>query len=186
MSDQFKKQSIPETHVVRLKRPDAPQVQPISLKTEDSSSIHAREPLFKPATPKKNSPTLIAAFVATGLGIIGGAILFWYMYNPAMVAPQQTSQQKTTSAATSSAASTTAVAEIVRRVGALMALPTDEEPTLAMVRDVATLKDQAFFKNAKNGDFVLMYAKARRAILFDSIGNRIVEVAPIVDTPTKP
>ncbi|MDO8583855.1 MAG: hypothetical protein Q7R83_01615 [bacterium] len=71
------------------------------------------------------------------------------------------------------------VARVVEQVGRLMVLPTDETPTIATVLDPEKLKDQPFFANAKEGDRVLVYAKAKRVILFRSSENRIVEVAPL-------
>ncbi|HYK09122.1 MAG TPA: hypothetical protein VEW42_06535 [Candidatus Eisenbacteria bacterium] len=69
--------------------------------------------------------------------------------------------------------------ELVGLVSKLMVLPTDEQPTIATVTDAAKLKDQAFFKNAKNGDKVLIYVKARKAILYRQSSNMIVDVAPV-------
>jgi hypothetical protein len=69
--------------------------------------------------------------------------------------------------------------ELVGLVGKLMVLPTDEQPTIATVTDAGKLKDQAFFKNAKNGDKVLIYVKARKAILYRQSSNMIVDVAPV-------
>src|SRR5260370_34572574 len=69
--------------------------------------------------------------------------------------------------------------QLTDQVGKLMMLPTDEQPTIATVTDASKLKDQPFFKNAKNGDKVLIYVKARKAILYDPTKNVIVDVAPV-------
>lgn len=69
--------------------------------------------------------------------------------------------------------------DLVSKVGALVQLPKDEQPTIATVTDVAKLKEQAFFKNAQNGDKVLLYAKALKAYLYSVSMNKILEVAPI-------
>ena len=71
------------------------------------------------------------------------------------------------------------VQAVVEQVGQIMILPQGEQPTLATVSDLSQLKDQPFFVNAKIGDKVLLYANARKAILFDPVANKIVEVAPI-------
>lgn len=68
---------------------------------------------------------------------------------------------------------------LVERVGRLIALPQGEEPAIATVSDVAKLKNQPFFVNAKNGDRVLIYSKAKKAILYDPIANKILEVGPV-------
>lgn len=63
-------------------------------------------------------------------------------------------------------------------VAHLMVLP-DEAPTLATVTDVDKLKDQDFFQNAQNGDKVLIFKNARKAILYRPLVNKIIEVGPI-------
>jgi len=70
-------------------------------------------------------------------------------------------------------------ADIIAAVGKVMLLPTDETPTLAKVSDPSVLQSQAFFKNAVVGDVVLMYPKSLRAILFDPMQDKIIEVGPI-------
>jgi hypothetical protein len=71
------------------------------------------------------------------------------------------------------------VSAVVEQVRQIMVLPEGEVPTLATVTDPSKLKDQPFFARAKVGDKVLLYTNARRAILFDPVNNKIVEVAPI-------
>ncbi len=79
--------------------------------------------------------------------------------------PQQFAQEEVTS--------------VVDRVKQIMILPEGEQPTLATVADPSRLKEQPFFAKAKVGDKVLLYANARKAILYDPVANKIVEVAPI-------
>ncbi len=71
------------------------------------------------------------------------------------------------------------LAKIIETVGKLIELPSGEEPTLATVSDPEKLKDQAFFKNAVLGDKVLIYAQAKRAILYSPSRGKIIEVAPV-------
>lgn len=68
---------------------------------------------------------------------------------------------------------------VVAQVGRLVILPTDEQPTLATVSDVSKLQGNPFFVNAANGDKVLVYNKAKRAILYRPSLNKIVEMAPL-------
>lgn len=70
--------------------------------------------------------------------------------------------------------------ETIRKVGALMQLPQGETPTVANVNDAAQARKQSdFFKDAQNGDKVLMYAKAGQAILYRPATNKIVLSAPL-------
>lgn len=68
---------------------------------------------------------------------------------------------------------------LVSEVGKLIDLPTGEDPTVATVTDIEKLKDQPFFANAKNGDKVLIYTQAKKAILYDPNSKKILEVAPV-------
>ena len=67
---------------------------------------------------------------------------------------------------------------LVEKVGKLIELP-DETPTIATVLDKEKLKDQPFFKNAENGDKVLVFINAKKAILYRPSNNKIIEVAPL-------
>ena len=78
------------------------------------------------------------------------------------------------------------VEELVNRVGKLIVLPEGEQPTVATVSDAESLQDQPFFAQAKNGDKVLIYTNARKAILYDPLSNKIVEVAPLNIGETAP
>jgi uncharacterized membrane protein YcjF (UPF0283 family) len=71
------------------------------------------------------------------------------------------------------------VENVISEVGKLIVLPTDEEPTVATISDAEKLRDQPFFAKAKNGDKVLIYTKAEKAILYDPVAKKIVEVAPL-------
>ena len=90
---------------------------------------------------------------------IGSAVCYFYNNN---FKPKNNSQKETN--------------EIVSLVGKLMVLP-EEQPTIATVTDIEQLKDQPFFVNAKKGDIVLIYTKAKKAILYDPVSNKIVEVS---------
>jgi len=68
---------------------------------------------------------------------------------------------------------------LVVEVGKLIALPADEKPTVATVTDVEKVKDQPFFANAQNGDRVLIYTNARKAILYRPGEKRIIEVGAV-------
>lgn len=68
---------------------------------------------------------------------------------------------------------------LVMEVGKLLALPTDEKPTVATITDFEKLKEQSFFKNATNGDKVLIYTNAKKAILYRPSEKKVLEVGAV-------
>lgn len=69
------------------------------------------------------------------------------------------------------------------KVGKLMLLPTDEDPSVVTIIDIEKLKDQAFFTKAQNGDKTLIYNNAKIAILYSPEKNIILNVSPISVNP---
>lgn len=117
---------------------------------------------------KKQIKLIIAAVVI--LALAGG-----YFYqtnkinnlkaqNAQLSDPQQAAQQE--------------AEQIKGEVSQLIELP-NETPTIATVVDVEKLRDQSFFTNARNGDRVLLFAEAKKAVLYRPDSKKIIEVAPI-------
>jgi len=76
---------------------------------------------------------------------------------------------------------TAEIQKLVEKVGRHIVLPKDEEPTVATVMDAAGLaKTQPFYKEAKNGEKVLLYVKAQKAIIYDEELDRLINVGPIM------
>lgn len=68
---------------------------------------------------------------------------------------------------------------IKQEIGELIEVPQDEAPTIATVVDPSKLGNQAFFAKAEKDDRVVIYAKAKKAILYRPSSKKIVEVAPL-------
>lgn len=77
------------------------------------------------------------------------------------------------------------LSDSIEAIGKLIMLPTDEQPTLATVSDPSKLQAQPFFAHAEVGDVVLVYAKAKKAILYSPKYNKIIEVAPVNLAPSQ-
>ncbi|MDR2524452.1 MAG: hypothetical protein LBC95_02870 [Candidatus Nomurabacteria bacterium] len=65
------------------------------------------------------------------------------------------------------------------RVSKIQQVP-DETPTLATVQDADKLREQEFFKDASNGDKVLIFTEAKKAIIYRESDNRVINSGPIV------
>ena len=68
--------------------------------------------------------------------------------------------------------------DLKAKVGQLVDLP-DEQPTVATVTDVTKLQGQTFFAKAENGDKVLIFPTAGRAVLYRPSTNKVIEYAPV-------
>lgn len=112
--------------------------------------------------------------------IIAGGIVFAFVLAFAPSYYFYTEKQKAQKMLQNPAAATNEETQkLIAKVGKLIELPTDEEPTVATVSDPEKLKDQPFFAKAKNGDKLLIYNNAKKAILYDPVSNKIIEVAPV-------
>lgn len=109
---------------------------------------------------------LIAVIIAAI--ILGGGGYFYYQ-----------TQQKQTVKINPQASAQEETKKIIAEVGTLIDLPVGEDPAVATVTDVTKLKDQPFFQKAKNGDKVLIYTNAKKAILYDPNLKKVLDVAPI-------
>ncbi len=107
-----------------------------------------------------NKFVLMIAMVAIAL-----SAYFYYQWNFLKQNPQAAAQLE--------------VNDWVEKVSRLIVLPVGETPSLATVSDPEVLKDQIFFVGASKGDIVLIYTTAKKAILYDPVLNKIVNVAPL-------
>ena len=71
------------------------------------------------------------------------------------------------------------IQKIVKEVGGVLVLPTNETPTLATVSDPSKLADQPFFAHAMTGDIVLVYTASKKAILWRPSTKQVVEVSSV-------
>lgn len=68
--------------------------------------------------------------------------------------------------------------KITSHISQTIELP-DEQPTLATVSDKSKLQDQPFFRKAENGDKVLFYTQAAKAILYRPSTKKIIDFTTI-------
>ena len=94
---------------------------------------------------------LIASWIVLFILAVSAAGYFYFKY--------QSVQKKSFSA-------NQEVQDVLAAVAKLMILPDGETPTVASVTDADKLKDQPFFTSAQNGDKVLIYSGAKKAILY--------------------
>ena len=75
-------------------------------------------------------------------------------------------------------------ASLLSQLEKIVILPAGETPTIATVSDVDKVKSQAFFARAENGDKVIVFAQAKKAILFRPSLQKVVEITSVtINTP---
>lgn len=122
--------------------------------------------IFDRLKSKNRWQKIFIAILVIVILIVLGAVVYFYNQNRELKKnPQKTAAKETE--------------QIIDLVGKLIVLPEGEEPTVATVADLEKLKDQPFFAKAKVGDRLLIYTNASKAILYDPVQNKIVEVAPL-------
>lgn len=144
----------------------------LMVKTEDTPDRQSRPTAYTP--PRRKSKKLSSKNVLVVVLILvlaAGAGYFYYKYNQANNNAKRLSDPKV--------AATQQVDNLVAQVGKLVDLPTGQTPTIATVTDSKKLASQTFFKNAVNGDKVLIYTQAKRAVLYRPSTNKVIEIAPL-------
>lgn len=77
------------------------------------------------------------------------------------------------------------VTSLLKEVSSFMVLP-EEVPTVATITDAEKVSAQPFFKNAMNGDRVIIFANAKKAILYRPSEKKIIDVGAINVNSNKP
>ena len=131
----------------------------------------------KPSSDRKfikKTPLKIFSLTAI-IGIIGFA--GWSFYN------YQKAKEKVVKLSTIEGQQELAeqsLENLLNRIKSHMILPEDEEPTVATITSVETLiQEQPFFKGAQNGDKVIVYVGAKKAIIYSPGRNVIVNVGAV-------
>ncbi len=120
--------------------------------------------------PKKLFTTkrmLVLANIVVLLGLAGFGGYFFKKYQDTKNASPEKIQQAQ-------------VDQTISEVGKLYALPANEKPDVATVKDKEALKKQyPFFDQAENDDVVLIYKEAKLAILYRPSTKKLVKVGPV-------
>lgn len=125
--------------------------------------------------PRKFVPVLIVALVVL-LGL-GGILIYKNKKSQMVQVPNQNLNQTQAASQPSDDDSK----KIITEVGKLIKLPTDETPLVRSIIDVEKLKSASYgavFKNAKDGDMVLIYSQNKQIIVYSTLDKQIIAVAP--------
>jgi hypothetical protein len=133
---------------------------------------------FGTSAPEKKSRmwlwlTILVLIILAGIGI-------WKLFDkgtPATGTETASAQKAADPAAQAAVAKETA--SLLAAAGKLILLP-DEVPTIATILDAKKLvAEQVFYQGAQNGDKLLVFAKAQKAVIYSPSRNVLVNVGPV-------
>lgn len=77
------------------------------------------------------------------------------------------------------------ITRVTSQVSTMLHVPIDEEPQVAKVTEPDKIKDQPFFANVQKDDYLLVYQKAKLAILYREKDRKLINVDHVELTPEK-
>jgi hypothetical protein len=156
-----------------------PVPQPVELpqppaKTKKSES--ATHKLFTPLA-------LVIVVTLVSLGINGLLVYSLLGGGPDLAS----AIRKTTSGVLGTGAGQTQEEDLdtIDQISQFLVLPVNEQPNIATITDVTKLKSQAFFLEAQNGDVVLVYKEAQKAILYRPSQKKIINMSTVSENSTQ-
>lgn len=132
---------------------------------------------------KKSTGVLKILYIVLVVVLVAAGGYFYWRYQK--VQKDYTKLKNTPLSELAKQAQSTEEQQLIKEVGERYNTPKDEVPTIAQVSDIEKLKGQQFFANAKNGDKVLAYQKAKIAILYRPDEKKIINVGPYNEVPVK-
>lgn len=147
---------------MNLKRPGLPS------KRKSDSTVE-----YKKAKRKRSRSKWL--LIALSLITIISTGYFYRKYQSAVQNPQAQIEQKNSKE----------TKDVVESLGKILLLPSDKQPTVAKVEDTEKLKksNETFYKDVAKEDYLILYSD--RAIIYRKKENKIINIAPIVDTSGK-
>lgn len=131
-----------------------------------------RERRFKLGKLKALVPRLSLTWVFTLIALSFGLFMFVQFHEAkAKLQPEAASKKQ--------------ISSLVGKVSKLAVIPQDETPTIITVLNASKVNNQTFYQDAKDGDKVLVFNQKKRAILYRPSTNQIVNIAPVVVSPTE-
>ncbi len=140
------------------------------------------------SNPKSSTPTFTYGKYL-GLGVLVGAILIggYFAYNAYITQPSTSNTQVAGVSQEQKATDTvTKLKKILFVEETKDAEGKDERPAVATIQDKEKVKQSnaEFYKYAENGDFLVIYKN--RAIIYREGENKIINIAPIVNSTDTP
>lgn len=68
---------------------------------------------------------------------------------------------------------------ILSQVSRIAVIPDTDQPVIYTIDDITKFNRRQFFRNARNGDKVLIFPQSRKAIIYRPATGQIVEMGPV-------
>lgn len=104
-------------------------------------------------------------FILAGIGLVAAAGVLWFLVDGRRPASPQAELDK-----------------VRQAVAQHIILPEGEDPVLATIEDKDKVESE-FLKQGEKGDRVLIYAKAKKVIIYRPSVDRIVDIGPVSIVP---
>ncbi len=127
---------------------------------------------------KKGASVLVIIFALITIISLAAAGLTYKKYTDLKNNPAKVS-------ASSKQAAEKEAKDLKSRVAKLIDLPENEIPIIGTVNDKTKFKDQPFFNGVENGDKLLIFSEARKAVIYREKDNKLINVGPIAVTSEK-
>jgi hypothetical protein len=69
---------------------------------------------------------------------------------------------------------------LLEKIGRLIVIPKNEEPVVATINDIEALaNEQNFYRDAENGQKLVIFYGVQKAIIYDEATNKLINVGPV-------
>jgi len=127
---------------------------------------------------KSDSRTSILKYMLSGLVVIA---VVGALFAAGIISTGTTSTTIPDKGTSESAAEETEAT--LEMLGKHILLPENEKPVVATIKDVSELKsNSAFYKNASNGDKLIVFSKTKKAIIFSTDKDIIINAGIVVSS----
>ena len=151
----------------------SPKVVDVQLPTNEKRGLKWK---IKLGLPKPLKVLLVVVFILLFIGAASGLVWSYLSYQKA-----QEQIVNLTSFEGRQEFDKQIISKLLEQVRKHIVLPSGEKPVVATITNVEDLvKNQPFFKGAHNGDSVIVYSKAKTAIIYDPNRDVIVKVGTVM------
>lgn len=163
--------------------------QPNRNKPKQSSNMDITSPKpvsKKPESPKKSKRSkkgkfAVVIIVVLLIASLAGMFVLYQKYQDT-----QSEVQKLSTVQGQQELNKTQINQLLGEMRSIIVLPEGEDPVVATITDISKLENNDFYKDAKNGDKVVVFAEAKKAYIYRPDTKTIVNVGAFQIDTSKP